>query len=297
MRDLPLNALRAFSLIYSEGGIRPAARALQVSHSSVSRHLREIEAWIGTELIDRTGDSRSLVFSAAGIRLGEATNRTFMELAAVTNSLRERRQSNSVLVDTTPSFAARWLLPRLADFESSAPRVSISVVVDQRQRSPDILDCDMSIRMGPGPWPEKSAFPLMSDCLIPVASPRYWSGHPKPQSPDDLRSYSLLHDRDPNASWQVWRDKYGPADLDVRTGQRFGSSDLIIRAAEQGLGVALAHQKLVEDSLSGGLLEPAFESLSVRLTDAYWIIPAQKQPTKAAKTFLDWLMALADQRA
>jgi len=103
MKNIPLNALRAFAMIYSEGGIRPAARALGISHSSISRHLREVEAWIGTDLIDRTSEGRKLVFTVQGIRLGEAASQTLSELIAVTDSLRERRLSNAVLVDTTPS--------------------------------------------------------------------------------------------------------------------------------------------------------------------------------------------------
>ncbi|WP_339764551.1 LysR substrate-binding domain-containing protein [uncultured Hoeflea sp.] len=293
MRDLPLNALRAYALIFSEGGIRPAARVLGVSHSSVSRHLRELEAWVETDLINRATGNRELTFTAQGVRLGETVNRCFSEVHQLTESLREKRAKNSVLVDTTPSFAARWLLPRLADFEAATSWVKVSVLVDQRQRHPDTIGCDASIRMGTGPWDDKRASPLMSDQLVPVASPRYWSRHPKPQTPDDLHGHSLLHDRDPNTSWQRWRDLHGPADLDVRTGQRFGSSDLVIRAAEYGLGVALAHRRLIEDSLKSGILEPAFETLAIQLERAYWIVAAQPKPTVAVAVFLDWLRASA----
>ena len=293
MRDLPLNALRAFAVVYAEGGIRPAARTLGVSHSSVSRHLRELEAWIETDLIDRATRSRELTFTAQGVRLGETANHTLSELHQMTESLRERRSKNSVLVDTTPSFAARWLLPQLPEFEAVAPWVKVSVLVDQRQRHPDTIGCDLSIRMGAGPWDDQRAFPLMSDQLVPVASPRYWDRHPKPGTVDDLRDHKLLHDRDPNTSWQRWRDLHGPVDLDVRKGQRFGSSDLVIRAAEHGLGIALAHRQLIEDSLKGGILEPAFETLMVELENAYWIIPAQAKSSKAVGVFLDWVKAKA----
>lgn len=291
MRDLPLNALRAFALIYSEGGIRAAARVLGVSHSSVSRHLRELEAWVETDLIDRGTGNRELTFTPQGARLGEVANHTLSDLHQVTESLRERRASNSVLVDTTPSFAARWLLPRLADFETTTPWVKVSVLVDQRQRHPDTVGCDFSIRMGTGPWDGSQASPLMSDQLVPVASPRYWRRYSKPKNANDLRDHKLLHDRDPSTSWQRWRCLHGPADLDVRKGQRFGSSDLVIRAAEHGLGIALAHRRLIEDSLKSGILEPAFEALTIDLKDAYWIIPAQAKRTKAVAVFLDWLRA------
>lgn len=293
MRDLPLNALRAFALVYTQSGIRPAARLLGVSHSSVSRHLRELEAWAETDLIDRAAKGHGLKFTVHGVRLGESANRALSDLHQVTERLRERRPGNAVLVDTTPSFAARWLLPRLPDFEDTAPWVRVSVLVDQRQRSPDNVGCDLSIRMGSGPWDERLAVPLMSDHLVAVASPRYLSLHPKPETSADLRVHRLLHDRDPNTSWQRWRDMHGPADLDVRKGQRFGSSDLVIRASEQGLGIALAHHRLVEDSLKSGVLERIFTPLSVDLPNAYWIIPAQAKQSKAVTAFLDWLRSNA----
>ena len=293
MKNIPLNALRAFTMIYSEGGIRPAARALGISHSSISRHLRELEAWIGTDLIDRTSEGRKLVFTVQGIRLGEAASQTLSELIAVTDSLRERRLSNAVLVDTTPSFATRWLLPRLADFEVAAPWVKVSVVVDQRLRGPSEHGCDLSIRMGQGPWSDHAAIPLMTDQLLPVASARYWKTHGKPSLPEDLYGHRLLHDRDPNAAWQLWRDQNGPKEMDTTQGQRFGSSDLVIRAAEQGLGIALAHGHLVRDSLNNGFLEAALEEHSIKLPTTYWVLSGRQQETEAVTAFLSWLKTLA----
>ncbi|MEQ9200180.1 MAG: LysR substrate-binding domain-containing protein, partial [Rhodospirillales bacterium] len=102
-----------------------------------------------------------------------------------------------------------------------------------------------------------------------------------------------LHDRDPNASWQMWCDAYGPADMEIRQGRRFGSSDLVLRAAEQGLGVALAHHRLARDSLDSGLLEPAFRDLDLFLEDAYWIISNQRHNRKAVQAFMDWLVEAA----
>lgn len=294
MRDIPLNAMRAYALIYAKGGIRPAARALGISHSSVSRHLHELEQWIGTDLIDRDKGVRQPTFTSEGVQLGEAVNRCFTDLAGVVTTLRESRRRNSVVVDTTPSFATRWLLPRLSDFEAYAPWVELSVIVDQRLRSPGESGRDISIRMGSGSWSDGYAIPLMSDRLTPVASPLYWRKNGKPKSPKDLVGHHLLHDRDPNASWSMWRDQFGPLELNIRQGPRFGSSDLIIRAAEQGLGVALASTRLAQDSLDAGLLETAFEDKYLTLATAYWIVTRGHDQSKAVKAFISWLMNVAN---
>lgn len=289
MKTLPLNALRAFAQIYKDGGIRAAARALDVSHSAVSRHLRELEAWIGTDLIDRDREGRSLSFTSQGRKLGETALNSFSELQQVTESLKEQRSVNSVLVETTPSFASRWLLPKLPEFEASFPKIKISILVEQRQRNPGSIGCDLSIRMGNGPWEERLARPFMSDALIPVASPAYLERKGNPQHARDLSKHNLLHDRDPNTSWQVWAKEQHLPKLETRNGQRFNSSDLVIRAAEQGLGIALAPLRLAEDSLKSGLLHPVLEPTKIPLENAYWIIPAEKQHSTAMKLFMSWL--------
>ena len=70
MKDIPLNALRAFACVYDAGGIRPAARRLDISHSSVIRHVRELEAWLGVALLAADGPARTTKFTAQGEKLG-----------------------------------------------------------------------------------------------------------------------------------------------------------------------------------------------------------------------------------
>ena len=294
MYETPLNALRAFAAIVSEGGVRPAARGLGVSHSAVSRHLKELEVWLGADLLDRNRDGHGLQLTVQGKALGDAAVRLLSEVSHVAEGLREQRAKNAVLIDTTPSFAARWLLPNLPAFEEREPWIKVSILVDQRPRSPDSMRCDLAIRMGKKPEAGTTAFQLMSDRLLPLASPRYWEAHTKPSTPFDLAGHTLLHDRDPNAAWSLWKAAFGPSELDVQSGRRFSSSDLLLRAAEQGMGVALSHYQLARESLEAGLLEPAFPDVNLPLTGGYWVIPAQRRASLAAETFMAWLMSAVD---
>jgi LysR family glycine cleavage system transcriptional activator len=105
----------------------------------------------------------------------------------------------------------------------------------------------------------------------------------------------LLHDRDPNTSWQLWRQKYGPAALDVRRGPRFASSDLLLRAAAQGLGVALARDRLAQEELASGALVRPFETRAIDLGVAYWIVrPRGSAPREAVKILVAWLRREAE---
>ena len=191
-------------------------------------------------------------------------------------SLREARSAGSVTLSTSPSFASRWLLPRLAVLEEAQPGLEVSLLVDQRVMDLDTAGVDLAARMGRGPWSDGRAEVLMDDALYPVMSRAFWTKAGRPSQPADLVGLRLLHDRDPSASWEAWRRAHGPKQLDVRSGPRFASSDLVLRAAALGQGVALARDRLVADDLtSGALLRPIGE-IHVPLVAAYWVCCAAR---------------------
>jgi LysR family glycine cleavage system transcriptional activator len=195
-----------------------------------------------------------------------------------------------VTVSATPSFAARWLLPRLPLLEGAHPGIEVSVGVDQRLTDLEAGGIDLAIRMGWGNWTDVRREPLMDDALYPVMSPSLWEDSGRPGEPADLARLRLLHDRDPQTSWEAWRREHGPRSLDVRSGPRFASSDLVLRAAAQGQGVALARHRLaVDDVASGALLRP-LAGLSVELGPAYWIVlPKHRRVREATAAVVDWL--------
>lgn len=294
MRSLPLNALRAFAIAVDKGGVRAAARELAVTHSAVSRHLSELERQLGVALFDRSGGARSFVVTAQGQRLASAVLGAMNEVRSAIDAVSEQRSRHAVTLSIAPSFATRWLLPRLSAFERMYPHVEVSVLVDQRLDDLRATGSDLAIRIGQGPWPSVAAQPLMNDALYPVMSPEAWKKAGRPRLPTDLRHLRLLHDRDPNASWSTWREEHGPENLDVRKGPRFSSSDLVLRAAAQSLGVALARHRLVADDLEAGVLIRPFGARSVPINNAYWIItrPAE-QVREAATIIIAWLKQAA----
>jgi LysR family glycine cleavage system transcriptional activator len=290
MRDLPLHALCAFASVYLHGGVRAAARELRIAHSSVSRHLAELEKWLGVKLTRAGVDRRRLAFTPQGEALGKTTLASLGEIAHAAAALREARSSQSVAISAAPSFAVRWLLPRLPAFEQAFPRLEISVVVERRLDDPEAGGIDLAIRMGRGPWPDLHCEALMDDALYPVMSPAYWKRSGRPKEPGDLAGLRLLHDRDPHASWEAWRRTHGPAALDVRRGPRFTSSDLVLRAAAQGQGVALARHRLAQDDLATGALLRPFAERRVDLGPAYWLVTRHQAPDRPAlATVVAWL--------
>lgn len=293
MRELPLNALRAFTSTYAYGGIRAAARELGIAHSSVSRHLAELTAWLGVPLTEGAGGRRGLTFTPQGEALGRAVLAGMRDIETAVAALREAKSGNSVTLSTTPSFAARWLLPRLPAFEEAHPRIEISVLVDQRTVTLEDRDVDLAVRMGSGPWPESYCEPLMDEELYPVMSPAFWERAGKPRRTARLAGLRLLHDRDLGASWDLWRRAHGPKSLDLQRGPRFASSDLLLRAAAQGQGVALARHRLAAEDVASGLLLRPFQESSVHIDSAYWLVLSRRSRSRAAvTTFVDWIKTL-----
>ncbi|MEH6404417.1 MAG: LysR family transcriptional regulator, partial [Sneathiella sp.] len=198
MIDLPpLSALRAFEVVCRTGGIRAAARELNITHSSVSRHMGELEAWLGAALFERSAARRSMELTPAGKQLGLIAGEAFQDIARGVASIRETRRRNEVIVSTTQSIATRWLLPRLHIFNQRFPNIEISVRVDQKPIDFKADQADLALRMGRGKWPGVKAIPLMGDYLAPVMSPTLKETYPFRTLDDWLNRGPLLHDLDP----------------------------------------------------------------------------------------------------
>ena len=134
----------------------------------------------------------------------------------------------------------------------------------------------------------------MDDALYTVVSPAYWAAHGRPDTPQDLRRLGLFRNRDPNASRAVWKKHHGSRALDTRIGARFTSSDLVLRGAEHGLGVALARHRLASDAIRSGALLRPFGEARIPLPHAYRIVlsdaAAMSEPVRPV---VNWLEAEA----
>ncbi len=294
MQRLPLSALRAFAAVYEAGGVRPAARTLQITHSSVSRHLHELEDWLGVALLENRGEKRRLAFTPQGLALGKAALAGLSALTNAVEGVRELRRASSVVVATTASFAVRWLLPRLALLQKSHPWIEVSMITQQAVQNPAEQGADLTVRMGNGPWFDGKCEPIMDDALYPVASRRYWDSIGERRPGRALGKARLLHDRDPSSAWERWFAVHPLRGIDLRAGARFTSSDLVLRAAAEGLGVALARDRLAADELRSGVLFRPFGATQVGVPRAYWLVQTPDEDSRpAVLAVAEWIKAQA----
>lgn len=292
MRDLPLSLLRSLAAVYAEGGVRPAAKRLSVEHSTISRALHELERWLGTPLIEAQSRGQRLKLTQQGEVLADAALSALRDLENATAKLREANSSKRVIIAAPPSVANRWLLPRLPRIEADCNGIEVSIIVDTVRMGNLDPYADLSLRMGPHAPTSAIVHFIGSDIAFPVMGTEAWKTAGRPTRIEALQKLPLLHDRDTRTAWSIWRDKIGPVDLDVAAGSRFTSADLVLRAAEQGRGLALTRGWLAQDALSEGLLTRPFGDLCIELQNEWWIaennVSAMRNPVVKVR---DWLIA------
>lgn len=288
VRNLPpLNALKAFEAAARHESFTAAAAELNVTHAAVSRHIRELEGWLGTKLFVRTG--RGVELTERGKGYAADLTRGFDLIAAATEGVagRRRRRRQRLVVSVEPSLAALWLVPRLGRFTSANPEIDL--VLESTNRLVDFArdEADVGIRYGRGSWPGVAADLLTRTHLTPVCSPALLAAT-KIATPADLEPGLLLQEEQ-RRYWDEWLTAAGVADGIAPEGATLGLH-LTIPAAEAGQGFSLADEVIAGDSLVGGRLVRPFP-IAVDTYGYYFVRGAARRETRAMAAFHDWIAA------
>lgn len=295
IRRLPsLNALRAFWAAARHGSFAAAATELHVTASAVSLQVRQLEDELGVKLFQRT--PKGLVLSAQGAEILPGISDAFSQLQSTLIKAPEAGGVQTLTVSVAPSFATKWLLPRLDRFVSRQPDIDVRVLATM-----DLVDfnsepIDLAIRYGRGHYPGLQADLLMREAVFPVASPKLLEGREASDLASLLHSATLLHDDSPDQDptcpdWKSWLRAAGIDDVDWQRGLRFNQSNFVLEAAANGLGLALAKATLVQDDLAAGrLVQLAATQTQIEL--AYFIVyPPERANQPAATAFRQWIAA------
>jgi LysR family glycine cleavage system transcriptional activator len=206
------------------------------------------------------------------------------------------QRQGRVVVSVAPSFATKWLMPRLEAFQSRAPEIEVWVSADARLT--DFTDgaVDLAIRYGPGSYEGLKAEKLLEEAVLPVCSPAIAATLKKPA---DLRGVSLLHDDSPDndpscPSWSMWLSARGVIGVDGTRGPRFNQGALVVEAAAHGRGVGLAKRAIADADLLSGRLVAPFADGAAPINFAYWLAwPKGRTLRPQVRTFISWLRAEA----
>jgi len=286
----PLNALKAFESAARSESFTRAAEELCVTQAAISRQVKALEATIGIKLFNR--ERQRLVMTSAGREYLTVIRDALDRIAGGTERVVQRQNSSKLTVSTSPDFAAKWLVYRLGRFAEAYPGIELSVFATMQHVDFVREEIDLAVRHGDGTWVGLDAARLCSERLFPVCSPKLVSGRNRLVKPSDILRFPILHLEDSKA-WSRWFDAAGVTDADVSHGPVLNRASMLIDAAVDGQGVALARTTLAAwDLINGRLVRPL--AISLRVFNAYWIV-CPKATTTLPKivTVRDWLLAEA----
>jgi LysR family glycine cleavage system transcriptional activator len=286
----PLNTVRAFEAAARHESFTRAAEELCVTQGAISQQVKALEAELGLKLFNR--ERQGLVITMAGREYLEVVRKALDQLAAGTERLLKHQRSGRLTVSTSPDFAAKWLVPRLNRFTESHPEVDLRISATMPQVDFAREDVDIAVRHGDGSWSGLHAVRLCSEELFAVCSPRLTTGRRGLHRPADVMKFPLLH-LDTRNGWAKWLESVGVDISSELQGPILNRASMLIDAAIDGQGVALARTALASwDLLNGRLVRPFPQALP--LSKFYWIVcPSTTAAVPKITTFRDWLLAAA----
>ncbi len=286
-RRLPsLNSLRAFEAAARHLSFTRAAEELNVTQAAISHQVKALESRLGLKLFRRRG--RNLVLSHAGQLYALELSQAFDVMDRATRQLTRHDRAGVLTVSMLPSFAAKWFVPKLGAFRARHPDIEVRVAPSMTLTDFGREDVDVAIRYGNGHWPELAVERFLTEDVFPVCSPQL-PGIEKLRQPQDIARHTLLHD-DLREDWRMWLLAAGVEGVDPERGPSFVDSAMVVQAAVEGLGLALARSALAAADLAAGRLVRPFD-VSLPAEFAYYIVcpPAHtEQPAIAA--FRQWLL-------
>ncbi|NYH16446.1 LysR substrate-binding domain-containing protein [Paraburkholderia bryophila] len=293
LRLPPLPALRLFEAAGRHQSFKLAAAELHVTPSAVSHSIVGLEEALGVQLFVR--EPRGISLTATGADYLSYVSEAFSLIAIGTQRLPNHRANRPIALSCAPTFASRWLLPRLANFRAHWPNVNVSVDTSHRQVGFPVDGFDFAIRMSRSPVAGAAWTRLFGERLVPVCSPAYLENLRDAHGHLDLQRATLIHVNAASEDWQAWLDATGAHDIETADGLRVDTIQLAFEAASMSLGVALGRRPLVDSDLaSGSLVEARPETIAS--DTAYWLVSAEN--TERRPELLDfrrWLVSEAEQ--
>jgi DNA-binding transcriptional LysR family regulator len=295
------NALPALDLLV---GFEAAARHLSftkageelyLTQSAVSRQMKELEAQLGVALFQRR--HRALALTAEGQQFYAAAAQVLVTMRAATDRLRQSTGRQAIALTTTHSFAALWLIPRLAGFTRAHPEADVRITADTRVQDLERDGLDIAIRHGPPSLAGPNAIRLFGERVFPVCSPKLLA-RKQLRKPEDLKNHVLLQYDDPDGRhpwlhWKTWLEVAGIADLRPAGTLSFSGYEQIIPAALAGHGVALGRTPLVRDLLAAKELVAPFKSSADPARAYFAIVSKRAEGRPQVQAFVEWLKKTA----
>lgn len=287
----PLNALRAFEAAARGGSFTRAAQELLVTQGAVSRHVLLLEKWLGRSLFVRT--RRGIEVTPEGAAYFAAVRSALDGIEQETGRLLSNASEKTLRLKLPPTFAIRWLVPRLAHFHALNRHIDVQITTSHQPVDLAREDVDICIHSGSAPLPGARCLRLFREVLLPVGSPGVFRRESAPQNPDDLARHVLLCSLHRPGDWPAWLAATGAEGVDGNSGLKFENSALAYQAAIDELGIVMAQLAFVEDDLASGRLAAPLPHCAETGNAYYLASSANRVPSAKVAAFESWIGAQA----
>ncbi|MBP0465080.1 LysR family transcriptional regulator [Roseomonas sp. PWR1] len=286
---LPLRAIAVFHAAARAGSLTRAAQELGVTPSAVSQQVSALEVQLGTALLTRQG--RRIALTEAGQRYLEMIAPHVERIAEATRYVRGSLSSGSLILRATPSFATKWLLPRLPAFLDAHPEIELRVDATNEPTDFAREGVDLEVRHGEGDWPGLVVEPVAEEVFLPVCAPALAA--PGSLRAEELGAHRLIHSVKSQVKWAAW---FAAAGTPMPAARRvlFDRSHMAVDAAIAGMGIALESTLMMGDAMADGRLAcPVAAPPAIRRTTQWLVCPADRMRRHRVRAFADWLRAEA----
>lgn len=282
----PLNAVRAFAAAARHQSFSRAALELHVTHSAISRQIKALEAHLGVALFERK--TRQVLLTAAGHQFHAQVGPALEQMAAAAESLRGGTPLRAVKVNVRPSFAVRWLIPRLPGFVAKHPDIEPQVMTSTLPPDKAVDEFDLAIRRSTKGWQSgMQIHPFLEDEVLVVGSPALFASRPV-TGPHSLASHVLLLSKSRSHDWENWKKQVSAPELNPANCLQFDHLHFVLQAAVDGLGFALAPVSLITHDVASGRLVCPLPGLRMALSRHYFGLAPNAAPE--TRQFVQWLM-------
>jgi LysR family transcriptional regulator, glycine cleavage system transcriptional activator len=258
-----LASLRFFEAAARLLSFKAAAVELHVTQGAVSQQIKHLEQALGCKLFYRL--PRQIALTEEGERFAVVVEHALESIEQEAGAIAAVRSTSDIRLRVGPSFALRWLVPRLGEFYAKHPNIKLSITAAYGYFDPARREFDLAIEMLKGKVPSLQSEVLMDEYLFPVCTPAYLAKHEFLKKPKDLARCTLLHDAHAwpgateDAEWQHWLREVGAVNVDSKQGQFFNLAHMSIEAALAHQGVAMGRVTLVKELLESGQLVAPFK--------------------------------------
>jgi LysR family glycine cleavage system transcriptional activator len=289
----PLNSLKSFEAAGRLLSFTRAANELSVTQAAVSHQIKVIEDFLGFSLFIRY--PRKLALTEQGRLLLPEVIEAFDKVSNAIGAISQEPSSKMISVRLAPSFAAKWLSPRLKYFWLQHPEIDLCLYHAHPAVEFDREQIDIAVTYGKGDWPGVVADPILSLDFYPVCTPAFMSNDRPLSNINNLRYYSLLHDANYEC-WSDWLKLAGLEQINANKGTIIDDTNVLIQAAVDGQGVALGSSTFVQDLLDSGKLIKPFDITLLNEFAYYVVCPEAHLKNPSVQAFKDWLLDLGDDR-